>query len=235
MAAPRRSAPRKHCCTRRRAAPSVQGDSSRTAPWCSSIAWKPASIARKNVLARRRAWSIDRSPSPWSGRPPIPTSRTRRRRRCERRDAVRVGRDRDECGARRDRPRARAWSLRALGDDRAVAGISSRSRPTRTASRRSASTSPTCSASGIGSAAAIPWTRLSAYRRCSPSAPNFPRDARRLPRDGRALPHRALRAESPRPHGAPRASGTAIFSTRRPSRCCHTINTSSGSRRTCSS
>ena len=36
--------------------------------------------------------------------------------------------------------------------------------------RSSASTPPTCSGSGTGSAGAIPWTRRSASRRCSPSA-----------------------------------------------------------------
>ena len=47
---------------------------------------------------------------------------------------------------------------------------SSPSRPTRRRWRSSASTPPTCSASGTGSAAATRWTRRSASRPCSPSA-----------------------------------------------------------------
>ena len=48
---------------------------------------------------------------------------------------------------------------------------SSPSRPTRRRSRSSASTRPTCSASGTGWAAATPWTRRSACPRCSRSGP----------------------------------------------------------------
>ena len=47
---------------------------------------------------------------------------------------------------------------------------SSRCRPTRRKWRSSASTPPTCSGSGTGSAGAIRWTRRSACRRCWPSA-----------------------------------------------------------------
>ena len=67
---------------------------------------------------------------------------------------------------------ARAWSLAGLGDDaRPSPSTSSPSRPTPTRSRSSASTRPTCSASGTGSAAATRWTRPSASRPCSRSAP----------------------------------------------------------------
>ena len=48
--------------------------------------------------------------------------------------------------------------------------ILSPSRPMPRRSRSSASIPPTCSASGTGSAAAIPWIRPSASRPCSPSA-----------------------------------------------------------------
>ncbi len=49
-------------------------------------------------------------------------------------------------------------------------GISSPSRPTPRRWRSSASTPPTCSGSGTGSAGATRWTRRSAFRPCSPSA-----------------------------------------------------------------
>ena len=67
---------------------------------------------------------------------------------------------------------ARDWLLAGLGgDDEAPSpGTSSPSRPTPRRWRSSASTPPTCSASGTGSAAATRWTRRSASRRCSPSA-----------------------------------------------------------------
>ena len=60
------------------------------------------------------------------------------------------------------RRRRGAWALAALGDEKAVARISWRFRPTPKGSRNSASTRPTCSASGIGSAAATRWIRRSA-------------------------------------------------------------------------
>ena len=59
--------------------------------------------------------------------------------------------------------RARVAARRGLGDDQARSrSISSPSRPTRRRCRSSASTRPTCSASGTGSAAATRWTRPSA-------------------------------------------------------------------------
>ena len=51
------------------------------------------------------------------------------------------------------------------------------------------------------------------------------RAARGLPRDGRALPHDPVRTQSPRPHGPPRASGTATSSAPRPSASCRTTST----------
>ena len=66
---------------------------------------------------------------------------------------------------------ARAWALARLrrrGGDRQ--STSSPSRPTRQRSPSSASTPPTCSSSGTGSAAATRWTPRSACRRCSRSA-----------------------------------------------------------------
>ena len=51
-----------------------------------------------------------------------------------------------------------------------VEATSSPSPPTRRRSRGSASTPPTCSVSGIGSAVAIRWTRPTVCRRCSRSA-----------------------------------------------------------------
>ena len=67
---------------------------------------------------------------------------------------------------------ARDWSLEGLGgDEKAVAkhfvAVSTNAAKV---SRSSASTPPTCSASGTGSAGATRWTRRSASRRCSPSA-----------------------------------------------------------------
>ncbi len=75
-------------------------------------------------------------------------------------------------------------------------GTSSRCRPTPTRCRRSASTPPTCSVSGIGWAGAIRWTPPSACRRCSPWVRRI--SARMLAgfhADGRALPHGAFRAQ----------------------------------------
>jgi glucose-6-phosphate isomerase len=61
---------------------------------------------------------------------------------------------------------ARDWLLRGLGGDaRPWPGISRPSRPMPPKWRSSASTRPTCSASGTGSAAATRWTRPLACRR----------------------------------------------------------------------
>ena len=60
---------------------------------------------------------------------------------------------------------ARNWVLDALAIRRRWRGTSSRSRPTPRRSRSSASTPPTCSVSGTGSAAGTRWTRQSASRR----------------------------------------------------------------------
>jgi glucose-6-phosphate isomerase len=105
---------------------------------------------------------------------------------------------------------ARDWSARPVGgDETASPNTSSPCRPTPRAYPSSASTPPTCSASGIGSAGATPWTPPSGSPPWSPSArDNFQTDARRLPRDGRALPHHVLRAE---PAGADGASGTVWY------------------------
>ena len=60
---------------------------------------------------------------------------------------------------------ARAWCLRALGDEQAVAqALRRRLDQRRGRARSSASTPPTCSASGTGSAAATRWIRRSACR-----------------------------------------------------------------------
>ncbi len=67
---------------------------------------------------------------------------------------------------------ARQWALERLGAKRRSPSTSSPCRPTRSASPSSASTPPTCSASGTGSAAATRWTRRSACRRCWPSGPS---------------------------------------------------------------
>ena len=63
-------------------------------------------------------------------------------------------------GARRARRRGRGREALRRGLDQRRGGV-----------RRSASTPPTCSGSGTGSAAATRWTRRSACRRCSRSAP----------------------------------------------------------------
>ena len=70
--------------------------------------------------------------------------------------------------------RARDWSLAGLGgdDDGGRQALRRRLDQRRRRCRSSASTRPTCSASGTGSAAATRWTRRSASRRCSPSAPS---------------------------------------------------------------
>ena len=66
---------------------------------------------------------------------------------------------------------ARAWCLRALGDEqRGRAALRRGVDQRRGRARSSASTPPTCSASGTGSAAATRWIRRSACRPCSRSA-----------------------------------------------------------------
>jgi glucose-6-phosphate isomerase len=66
---------------------------------------------------------------------------------------------------------ARDWSLRGFaGDPKAVARPSLLSRRMGKKSLNSASTQPTCSSFGTGSAAATRWIRRSASRRCWPSA-----------------------------------------------------------------
>ncbi len=76
-------------------------------------------------------------------------------------------------------------------------------RPTPRRSPRSASTPPTCSASGTGSAAATRWTRPSA---CPPMLAIGPEQLRgaagRVPRHGRALPHGAAGRQPAGPDGA---------------------------------
>jgi glucose-6-phosphate isomerase len=65
---------------------------------------------------------------------------------------------------------ARAWLLKGLGGDESRSpSILSLSRPMRPKYQSSASTQPTCSGSGIGSAGGTPWTQLSASQPCSPS------------------------------------------------------------------
>ena len=66
--------------------------------------------------------------------------------------------------------RARLAARGAAATRRRSPSTSSPSRPTPRRSPSSASTRPTCSASGTGSAAATRWTRRSACRRCSRSA-----------------------------------------------------------------
>ena len=67
---------------------------------------------------------------------------------------------------------ARDWSLAGLGgDERRSPSTSSRCRPTPRRWRSSASTRPTCSGSGTGSAVATRWIRRSGCRRCSRSGP----------------------------------------------------------------
>ena len=87
-------------------------------------------------------------------------------------------------------------AAQASGTTRRWPGTSWPSPPTPPRWRSSASTRPTCSASGTGSAAATRWTRPSASPLMIAIGPeNFREHAGRLPRHGRALPHRALRAE----------------------------------------
>ena len=70
----------------------------------------------------------------------------------------------------RRRARATGCSKGSAATPRPWPSISSPSRPTPRRCPSSASTRPTCSASGTGSAAATRWTRRSAFRRCWPSA-----------------------------------------------------------------
>ena len=67
---------------------------------------------------------------------------------------------------------ARAWSARRISEatKSRSPSILSRFRRTRRKWRSSASTPPTCSGSGTGSAGATRWIRRSAFRRCWPSA-----------------------------------------------------------------
>ncbi len=105
---------------------------------------------------------------------------------------------------------ARDWSLAGLGGDAKAVAQALRRRLDQRRRRcpSSASTPPTCSASGTGSAAATRWTRRSACRRCSRSGPsNFRAMLAGFHADGRALPHRAVRAQ---PAGADGPAGRLV-------------------------
>ena len=113
--------------------------------------------------------------------PHLPLRLERRRHRLRRSgprsrsggDAVhRLLEDLHDAGDDDQRPhRARVVAGRAWAATRRRSpSTSSPSRPTPRRCRSSASTPPTCSGSGTGSAAATRWTRRSASRRCSPSA-----------------------------------------------------------------
>ena len=117
---------------------------------------------------------------------------------------------------------ARDWALAALGDESPSRGTSSRCRRTRPRCASSASTRPTCSASGTGSAAATRWTRRSGCRRCSPSGRR--RFTRCSPASGPWTSTSARRRSSAT---CPSSwdfwrSGTATSSAPRPSPCCRT-------------
>ena len=117
----------------------------------------------------------------------LPLRLERRRHRLRRGDArPRPGGDavhrllEDVHDARDDDQRAHARASGRCDGSAATSArsrsTSSRCRPTPPRSRSSASTPPTCSASGTGSAAATRWTRRSASRRCSRSAPSASRE-----------------------------------------------------------
>ena len=91
--------------------------------------------------------------------------------------------------------------------------------------RSSASTRPTCSGSGIGSAGAIRWTRRSASRRCSPSARKIsaPCSTASIRWTSISAPRRS--SATCRCSWACWPSGTTTSSARRPSRCCPTSST----------
>ena len=67
---------------------------------------------------------------------------------------------------------ARAWLLAALGDEAAVAKHFVAVSTNASEVAAFGIDTPTCSASGTGSAAATRWTRRSACRRCSPIGPD---------------------------------------------------------------
>ncbi len=139
--------------------------------------------------------------------PHVPLRLERRRHRLRggrprsrsRRDAVhRLLEDLHDTGNARQRPHgARLDCSSKLKDPRRSRSTSWRSPPTPPRCRSSASTRPTCSASGTGSAGAtrsLPPIGLSLMLAIGPDA--LPRDARRLPRDGRALPDGAEFAQN---------------------------------------
>ena len=131
---------------------------------------------------------------------------------------------------------ARAWSWRARGDEARrqkhfVAVSTNEAR----GGRSSASTPPTCSSSGTGSAAAIRWcsaiglsTMLAigpdTFAHCSPASIRW---------TSTSAPRRS--SEPAGAHGPARRLVHRISSARRRSRCCPTTSTSSASRPTCSS
>ena len=92
---------------------------------------------------------------------------------------------------------ARKWLVGKLGSDAAVAKhFVARVDQHRGGDASSASTPPTCSASGTGSAAVIRWiSAIGLSTMIAIGARRFPRHAGRLPRDGRAFPHRAAGAQ----------------------------------------
>ena len=131
---------------------------------------------------------------------------------------------------------ARAWSLRALGDERAVrrhfVAVSTNAEGVREVRHRHRQHVRLL---GLGRRPLLDGLGDRPVDDDRDRAGALPRDARRLPRDGRAFPHRAVRAQPAGADGAARRSGTTTSSARRRSRCCPTSSTSSAFPPTCSS
>ncbi len=123
---------------------------------------------------------------------------------------------------------ARAWCLRALGDEQAVRQALRR----RLDQRRGRGEVRHRSRQhvrvlGLGRRALFDGFGDRALHHAGGRPGAFPRDARRIPRDGRALPHRAASSATCRCSWGCWRSGTPTSSTPAPSRCCPTTSTSS--------
>jgi glucose-6-phosphate isomerase len=121
---------------------------------------------------------------------------------------------------------ARDWLLQGHDSDpKAVASISLRSRRMRQRSPNSASTPPTCSSFGIGSAAATRWIRRSDSQRCSQLGQIISAPCWRASTPSTSISGLRRSAATCRCSWAFSASGTTTSSARRLSRCCPTTST----------
>ena len=111
---------------------------------------------------------------------------------------------------------ARDWSLRALGDEKAVAkhfvAVSTNAAEVAEVRHRHRQHVRLL---GLGRRPLLDGLGDRPVDDARHRAGALPRHARRLPRHGRALPHRAVRAQPAGAHGAARRSGTTTSSGRR--------------------